>query len=29
LIKRKEFGLSRYWPTNAELLALTLSMPQD
>ena len=29
LIKRKEFGLCRYWPRNAELLALILTMAQD
>jgi hypothetical protein len=28
LFDRKEFGLCRYWPTNAELLALTLNMAQ-
>jgi hypothetical protein len=26
LFNRKEFGLCRYWPTNAELLATALSM---
>ena len=29
LFSRKEFGLSPYWPTNAELLAMALIIAQD
>jgi hypothetical protein len=29
LISRKDFGLSPYWPTNAELLATALAMLRD
>ena len=29
LFNRKDFGLSAYWPTNAELLAITLTMLPD
>ena len=29
LFRRKEFGLSAYWPRNAELLATALIMAQD
>jgi hypothetical protein len=29
LFKRKDFGLSAYWPRNAEMLAIILTMSQD
>jgi len=29
LFRRKEFGLSPYWPTNAELLAIALIISPD